>query len=120
MFLIEKQLGEIQSVISLTFNREENHSGDESKLKWEEFEEKEAVVEKVQQFDEEGNPIEEAPAEEAAAEEGEEGEKVAKFKPEDFKWTVTNGEQKNLLTLFCHQKGINSVPDLREAENYSK
>lgn len=118
-FLIEKSLGEVTAIVSLTFNKEENFSADESKLKWEEFPEPEAPPEKVQKFDEEGNPIEEEEAAEVP-EGGEEEEKVVKFKPEEYKWTITNGEQKNLLTLFVAQKGINATPDLREAENYSK
>lgn len=93
LFLIEKQLGEVTSVISLTYNKEENHSADESKIKYEEFVVEEVVAEKVIKYDEDGNPIEEEEAQEAAAEEGEEGDaKVAKFKPEDYKWTITNGE----------------------------
>jgi len=90
-FLIEKTLGEVTAIVSLTFNKEENLSADESKLKWEEFPEPEAPPEKEKKYDDDGNLIEEeeAPAEDAGEEEG---EKVAKFKPEDYKWTITNGE----------------------------
>jgi len=89
-FLIEKTLGEVTAIVSLTFNKEENHSADESKLKWEEFPEPEAAPEKEKKFDEDGNLIEEEEAQEVP--EGEEEEKVVKFKPEDYKWTITNGE----------------------------
>lgn len=119
-FLIEKSLGEVSAIVSLTFNKEENYSNDESRLKFEEFPEPEAPPEKEKKFNEEGDEIhEEEPPEVPEGEEAE-GEKVAKFKPEDYKWTITNGEQKNLLTLFCHAKGVNATPDMREAENYSK
>jgi hypothetical protein len=118
-FLIEKTLGEVTAIVSLTFTKEENLSADESKLKWEEFPEPEAAPVKEKKFDENGDEIvEEDEAPEVP--EGEEEEKVAKFKPEDYKWTITNGEQKNLLTLFCHSKGINATPDLKEGETYSK
>lgn len=93
-FLIEKTLGEVTAIVSLTFliNKEENYSADETKLKWEEFPEPEAPPEKEKKYDEEGNLIEEDDA--APVEEVEEGEeaKAPKFKPEDYKWTITNGE----------------------------
>jgi hypothetical protein len=120
-FLIEKSLGEICSVVSLTFNKEDNCSMDESKTKWEEFPEPEAPVEKEKKLDEDGNEIPEEEGEAAAPEDAEEAEKAkAKFKPEDFKWTITDKSQMNLFTLFCHSKGENCSQDLRDAENYSK
>jgi hypothetical protein len=120
-FLIEKSLGEICSVVSLTFNKEDNCSTDESKMKWEEFPEPEAPVEKEKKLDEDGNEIPEEEGEAPAAEEDADGEKAkAKFKPEDFKWTITDRSQMNLFTLFCHSKGVNETHELREAENYSK
>lgn len=69
------------------------------------------------QLDEDGNPIE--PEEEPQPEGDEEEGKKAAFKPEDYKWTITNKEQKNLLTLFSHMKGINATPEEREADTYS-
>jgi len=42
-FLIEKILGEVTAIVSLTYAKEENTSADESKLKWEEFPEPEAA-----------------------------------------------------------------------------
>ena len=92
-FLIEKSLGDVTAIVSLTFNKEENISADESKVKWEEFPEPEAPPEKVQKFDEEGNPIEDEEQEDLnkGAEEDDEN-KAPKFKPEDYKWTITNGE----------------------------
>jgi len=53
-FLIEKTLGEVTAIVSLTFNKEENLSADESKLKWEEFPEPEAPAVKEKKFDEDG------------------------------------------------------------------
>jgi hypothetical protein len=120
-FLIEKSLGEICSVISLTFAKEDNCSTDESKMKWEEFPEPEAPVEKEKKLDENGEEIPEEEGEVAAPEDDGEGEKAkAKFKPEDFKWTITDRAQMNLFTLFSHSKGVNATNDLRDADNYSK
>jgi hypothetical protein len=64
-FLIEKNLGEICSVVSLTFNKEDNCSNDESRMKWEEFPEPEPPAEKEKKFNEDG---EEVPEEEGEAE----------------------------------------------------
>ena len=91
-FLIEKSLGEVSAIVSLTFNKEENHSNDESRLKFEEFPEPEPPAEKEKKFDEDGNEIPEEEAPEVPEGEEAEGDKVAKFKPEDYKWTITNGE----------------------------
>jgi hypothetical protein len=38
LFMIEKTLGDVEAVCSLTFNKEENFTGDESKLTFEVFE----------------------------------------------------------------------------------
>lgn len=119
-FLIEKALGEVHAIVSLTFNQEKNLSADESKVKYEKFPEPEPVAEKVKKTDADGNPVddeEEQPPEPEAEEDGE--AKKPKFKPEDYQWTITNGEQKNLLTLFCHSKGSNALADLRDAKHYS-
>lgn len=113
-FQIEKYLGEVTAVVSLTFNKEE--MPDESKIKLEEFPEEEVVVKEAKPAGEEGEEEEEQPP---AAEE-EEGEKVEKFDPKKFTWTITNRESKNLLTLFTNLRSINALPDLRDAENYSK
>ena len=45
--MIEKNLGDVEAVISLTYNKEEDFTGDESKLQFEEFPESEKPVEKV-------------------------------------------------------------------------
>jgi hypothetical protein len=119
LFLIEKQLGEVTAVVSLTFNKEENTHGEEKSTKYEEF----AVSEKAEEAKKvlgDGSDGEENEADGAAAEgDGEEGAKP-KFNPKDFQWTVTNGFPKNLLTIFSHVKNINALPDLREASSYSE
>jgi len=118
IFAIEKFLGEVNSVVSLTFCKEEQPEA--SATKFEEFEEEE-VVEKVVKLDEDGNPIVE---EEAAPEEGE--VKKVVFNPKEFVgegkngWTISDKQSKNLMTLFAQMKGTNAQCDLRDAENYSK
>lgn len=88
LFLIEKELGEVTAVVSLTFNKEENTHGEEKSTVYEEFPEsaKPEVAAKILGEDEE----EEAEAVPAEAEEEEAGAKP-KFNPKDFQWTVTNG-----------------------------
>jgi len=112
--MIEKSLGEVTAVVSLTFNKEEGHT--EEMYTKEEFPE-EVVEEKVKQLNEDG---EEEAEPEPAAEEGEDGDKAPKFDPKDFQWTISNRQSKNLLTLFTHLRSINALTDLREAETYSK
>ena len=92
-FLIEKSLGEVSAIVSLTFNKEENFSNDESSLKWEEFPEPEAPPPKEPKLDEEGNEIpEEEQPEAPEGGENEEENKAPKFKPENYKWTITDKE----------------------------
>lgn len=53
LFKIETALGNVDSVISLTFNKEESSNNlDENKQKWEDFPESEAS-----ELDENGNPV---------------------------------------------------------------
>lgn len=47
---------------------------------------------KAKVFDEDGNEVEEAPADDGEAEEN----KKPKWNPAEFKWTVTNRRSKNL------------------------
>jgi len=99
LFAIEKFLGEVNSVVSLTFCKEEQPEA--GNTKFEEFEEEE-VVEKEVKLDEDGNPIVD---EEAAPEEGE--VKKVKFNPKEFAgegkpgWTISDKQSKNLMTLFA-------------------
>lgn len=99
LFAIEKFLGDINSVVSLTFCKEEEPEADA--IKFEEFEEEE-VVEKEVKLDENGEPLVE---EEAPAEEGE--VKKVKFNPKEWAgegkpgWTISDKQSKNLMTLFA-------------------
>ena len=90
IFEIEKTIGEIIAIIGLQFNYDKEYV-DESEIVYEQFPEP-VVEEKKQQLDENGEPVEQEEAKEE--EEGE--EKKPKFKPEDYKWTVTDGKPKNL------------------------
>lgn len=116
-FQIEKCLGEVTAVVSLTFEKEAMHlEGDYEK---EEFEVPEEAVKEVKPAGE--GEDEEEPVEAAPDADGEEGEgKVEKFDPSKFTWTKSNKHSKNLLTLFTNLRPINVLPDLRDAENYSK
>lgn len=65
-------------------------------------------------YDEDGNEIEEAPAEEA-----EEEAKKPKWNPADYKWTVTNRKAKNLPQLFRDYKGVNCIFEEPTSESFS-
>lgn len=119
LFAIEKCLGEVNSVISLTYNKEEDYADYEM----EKFEEKEEEEKPAPQLDEDGNPI--AAAEDAPAEGDPDAPKVVKFDPADLAqnphgWTIQDRKSKNLMQLFCNMKGNSAFPDIRDAENYSK
>jgi hypothetical protein len=83
LFLIEKQLGEVTAVVSLTFNKEENTRGEEKSTVYEEF----PVSEKPEEAKKilgDGDDEEDAEPDAAAVEDdGEEGKKP-KFNPKDF------------------------------------
>lgn len=118
LFLIEKALGEVTAVASLTYTKEELVH--ESQVKYEEFPEEEVVEVKAPELDEDGNPIEvEA---EAAEEDDPENPKKVPFNPKESPngWTVTDRKSKNLLTLFTNMKGINNQNEIKEAEGYGK
>lgn len=89
LFLIEKELGEVTAVVSLTFNKEENTHGEEKSTLYEEFPES-AKAEVAAKVLGDGEEEEEAEVVAPEAEEEEAGAK-AKFNPKDFQWTVTNG-----------------------------
>jgi len=79
---IEKNLGSIKAVIGLQFAYEAE-AVDEANLEWEKFPEGDAPVADAK------------PAE--GEEEGEEGAKKAPaFRPQDYQWTKSNGQSKNL------------------------
>ena len=99
-FAIEKNIGEVNAVISMQFVKEDTQFIDD---KFEEFEKEEAKVEEEKKEGEDGQ--EEDPP--AAQEEGEGEEKKEVFDPSKFKWSITNGRSKNLPQLFRDYKGIN-------------
>ena len=104
---IEKNLGSIKAVIGLQFAYEAE-AVDEANLEWEKFPE--------------GAPVEEAkPAEGEDAAEGEEGAKKAPaFKPEQYQWTITNGQAKNLPQIFLGVKGrAQAIHEVKTAEQFS-
>ncbi len=59
----------------------------------------EEVVEEVKKEGEEGEEEEEAPPEQE-----DEDKKKDAFNPEEFEWTVSNGNPKNLAQLFFKKK----------------
>jgi len=107
-FMIEKNIGEVCGVIGLQFNAEPTQFVED---KWEEF--PEPVVEVVKPKVEGDEDEEDEPA---AAEEDDEEKKVPAFKPEDYKWSVTNGHSKNLPQLFRDYKGINCHMDEKPSD----
>jgi hypothetical protein len=92
-FNIEQTLGDVKSIISLQFQPEKEYIS-EDLIEYIKFEAPPPVVIKEKKnADDEDEDAEEAPAED----EGEGGEpKVAEFKPEDYKWTITNKKPKNM------------------------
>lgn len=107
LFAIEHVIGEVKGVISLQSDTEPNFIREEDK-EHEVFPEPEPPKEKEKKFDEDGNEI----VEEGEDGEGAEGEenpdepKVPKFKPEDYKWTITNRKPFNLPMLYQKCKGV--------------
>lgn len=112
-FAIEKNIGEVFSVVSLQFKQEPTQFIDD---KFEEFPEEEVKVDDKPAAEGEEGEAEQPPE----PEEGEEGEqKKEKFDPSKFKWTITNGRPKNLPQLFRDYKGINCHPEERQADSFS-
>lgn len=117
-FRIEKKLGTIYGVVSLQFESDKEYV-DEHDLEWEQFPEPEVVEEAPKAEGAEGEEGEEGEPP-AAEEEGEEGEKKEpSFKPEDYKWTVTDRRPSNLPTLFLQVKGPQAQHDVKSADMYS-
>jgi len=92
---IEANVGQIQSIIGLQFVYEPE-TFDMKGVEYEKFDAP-VKVEEVKKVDEDGNPIEEAPEDPDAP-------KKEKFKPELFKWTVTNNCARNLPQCFINNK----------------
>lgn len=99
LFALEKNVGEVNSIISLLYRLEETQIPEDQKV----FEVFEAPPPKeVKPVKGEGDE-DEAPAEEPPADEAENSK--PKFKPEEYQWTITNAKPKNLPQLFNSFKG---------------
>jgi hypothetical protein len=108
LFDIEREVGEVVAIIGLQFQYE-NERVDADDVVYLDLKVAKPVKEEKKEV--EG---EEAPAEE----EGE--KKEAKFRPEEFKWTVSNKRPKNLPTLFMKLKGQeNTKHEVNQAEEFS-
>lgn len=114
LFMIEKNIGTIHSVINLAYKADSTQFVDD---KWEEFEEPKPEEPKPKQFDDEGNEIPEQPPAEAEPEEGE--KKAPAFNPAEYRWTVTDRRAKNLPQVFKDFKGINCMCEETASESYS-
>lgn len=104
---IEKNIGGIKAVIGLQFAYEPE-AEDETQREFEKFPEGEPVVEAK-------------PAEGEEAAEADDGAKKAPaFKPEQYSWTITNGQSKNLPQIFLGVKGrALAVHEVKTAEQFS-
>lgn len=109
-FCIEGTLGEIKAIVGLQ-HEEEQYIQRESDIKWEEFEQEEVKEDKPAADGDDQNPDEPV----ADPVDGDEPKKEV-FKKEDFKWTKTDKESKNLPQLFTGIKGINTIHDKKEIE----
>ena len=97
-FAIEKCIGEVVGIISLQ-NEKQPTTFEPDMIEQPVFEEVKKPEEKKEgEGDEEGG-------DEPPAEEGEGEAKAPKWKPTDYKWTVTNGKAKNLPQLFRDYMG---------------
>lgn len=94
IFKIEKKIGEVVGIIALQYHFESEFIR-EDELVYEVFPEPEVVEEPVKQ---EGD--EEAEEEQAEAEEDDEEKKEPEFKPQDYKWTISDRNPKPLPVLY--------------------
>lgn len=115
LFQIESQLGEVKGIIALQFNYEEELANEQAA---DADGEEEEVYEQMQPVpEEEPQPEGEGEGEGDAA-----AEKKPTFKPELYKWTVTNRKPKSLSHLFTKLKaksGTKPVHDVKSAEHFS-
>ena len=112
LFALEKNIAEVNSVISLLFGFEPT-TIPESDIQYEKFEAPKVEEKKVEKKD--GDEDEDAPADEPPADDGEPVKKV--FNPAEFQWTISNGESKNLPQLFRDFKG-NPIDEIKQADDY--
>jgi len=113
LFAIEQFIGEVKSIIAFQTEEEPEMPRDDE-IEYEKFPEPPPVEEKPQKLDEDGNPIVEE--EEVENAEENEGPKVPVFKPEDYKWQVTNRKPTILLQLYRKCKGVNTFPEVEKAD----
>jgi len=93
-FSIEKNIGEVSAVISLSDKEDKTTfevGNDDIQEPIEEVKEEA----KKADVDEDGNPIDDPPADDANPDE----EKKPVWKPTDYRWTLTNGKARNLPQL---------------------
>lgn len=119
LFAIEHVIGEVKGIISLQSDTEPNFLREED-IEYEVFPEPEPEVEKPKKYDEDGNEIvdEGEDGDAAAEEENPDEPKVPKFKPEDYKWTVSNRKPFNLPMLYQKCKGVNTYHDVKESSEF--
>jgi len=113
LFSIEQAIGEVSGIVSLQ-TAEDALVQQADQIEYEKFPEPPPVEEKPQKLDEDGNPIVEE--EEVENAEENEGPKVPVFKPEDYKWQVTNRKPTILLQLYRKCKGVNTFPEVEKAD----
>jgi len=110
---IEKNIGEVQSIIGLQFAYEPDTIDNEN-VEYEKFEEKKEEAPPEKKFDEDGNEIVPEPKEE------EEGPPKEVFKPEEYAWTITNNKPVNLPQCFIRAKGEAKVDkNVKQASLFS-
>jgi len=112
LFTIEQTIGEVAAIIGLQLEVEPDFIR-EDQIVYEEFPEPPPVEVKAAPAEGEEEPPEEPPAEE---EDGE--KKPPAFKPEDYKWTISNRKAKNLPQLYIGMKGINTLHEVKEAKDF--
>ena len=93
-FCIEKNIGEVSAVINLS-DREDKTTFEVAQDDIREPIEEVKEEVKKQDVDEDGNPIEDAPADDANPDE----EKKPSWNPNNYRWTLTNGKARNLPQL---------------------
>lgn len=108
LFLIESIVGEVAAVISLQ-NVEQPEFMRDDQIEYEKFPDPPPVEEKKKVEDGE----DEDPADLPPEEEDPDKPKVPAFRKEDYKWTVSNRQPKNLPQLYLGCKGINTLHELK-------
>lgn len=100
LFAIESIIGEVKGIVSLQSITEPDILREED-IEYEVFPDPPPVEEKPKKYDEDGNEIvEEEQEEQPPEDEDPDAPKLPKFKPEDYKWTVSNRKPFNLPMLY--------------------